>query len=169
MFLSRRGFLAAGAVTLLPAAIAPARAQSQTIVGVAAAAGQFGALLAAARAAGLVDALNGPGPLTVFAPTDAAFRRLPKGTVETLLRPENVGQLRAILSYHVVASRIAARDVPHRPTHVSTLNGAQLRVVRRDGVVHVDRSRVVTADVNASNGVVHVINRVLIPGEARRG
>jgi len=158
-------FLAAG---VAPPLAAPAQAQNRNIVQTASAAGQFKTLLAAATAAGLVDALSGPGPLTVFAPTDRAFRRLPAGTVENLLKPENREQLRGILTYHVVAARIAARDVPHKPTLVATLNsGNSVRAVRSKGVVHIDRARVVRADIRASNGVIHVIDRVLIPGQRR--
>jgi uncharacterized surface protein with fasciclin (FAS1) repeats len=168
MALSKRTFLAAAiaaVATISAAATGPALAQTANIVQTAASAGQFQTLLAAARAAGLVEALSAPAALTVFAPTDAAFRRLPPGTVESLLRPENREQLRAILTYHVLPVRVAAANVPHRPTLVGTLNSAnRVRVVRRKGVVHVDRARVIRADIGASNGVIHVINRVLMPG-----
>jgi uncharacterized surface protein with fasciclin (FAS1) repeats len=148
---------------------APALAQSRNIVETAVAAGQFQTLVAAAQAAGLVPALSAPGPLTVFAPTDRAFRRLPAGTVENLLKPENRGQLQAILTYHVVGSRIEAKDVPHRPTLVQTLNsGNSVRAVRRNGIVHIDGARVTKADINTSNGVIHVIDRVLILGQRKR-
>jgi uncharacterized surface protein with fasciclin (FAS1) repeats len=143
-------------------------AQAANIVQTAQGAGTFNTLLAAAKAAGLADSLATGGPLTVFAPTDAAFRKLPKGTVENLLKPENRDQLRAILAYHVVPSRIAAKDVPHRPTLVGTLNSSnQVRAVRRGGDVRVDGVRVVKADIGADNGVIHVIDRVLIPGQRR--
>jgi uncharacterized surface protein with fasciclin (FAS1) repeats len=167
MKFSRRLIGAAAFLTAIGAA--PAMAQSRNIVETAAGAGQFNTLLAAAKAAGLVPALSAPGPLTVFAPTDRAFRRLPAGTVESLLKPENRAQLQAILTYHVVGSRIRAKDVPHRPTLVQTLNsGNSLRAVRRNGVVHIDGARVTRADIGASNGVIHVIDRVLIPGQRRR-
>jgi uncharacterized surface protein with fasciclin (FAS1) repeats len=130
---------------------------------VAAGAGQFKTLLAAAEAAGLVEALSGPGPLTVFAPTDAAFARLPRGTVQNLLKPENRSQLRAILTYHVVPSRVRARDVPTKATHVTTLNGAAVRAVRNGNRVHINNARVIKADIRASNGIIHVIDRVLLP------
>jgi uncharacterized surface protein with fasciclin (FAS1) repeats len=166
MTLTRR--LIIGAALALSAAL-PAQAQTRSIVETAAGAGQFSTLLAAARAAGLVEALNGRGPLTVFAPTDSAFRRLPAGTVEALLRPENRERLRAVLTYHVVPARVAARDVPHQPTLVATLNpAARVRAVRRNGRVHVDGARVTQADIAASNGVIHVIDRVLIPGQRSR-
>jgi uncharacterized surface protein with fasciclin (FAS1) repeats len=145
-----------------------AQAQAANIVQTAQGAGTFNTLIAAAKAAGLADSLATKGPLTVFAPTDAAFRKLPKGTVEGLLKPENKAQLAAILAYHVVPSRIAARDVPHQPTLVGTLNrGNQVRAVRRGNVVRVDGVRVVKADIGADNGVIHVIDRVLIPGQRR--
>jgi uncharacterized surface protein with fasciclin (FAS1) repeats len=167
MALSRRSLIAAVVLSLTSAGPVLAQ-QSRNIVETAAGAGQFQTLLAAARAAGLVEALSGPGPLTVFAPTDAAFKRLPAGTVETLLKPENRDQLRAILTYHVLPARVAARDVPHKATLVTTLNANnRVRVVRSKGVVHVDRARVIKADISTSNGVIHVINRVLIPGQRR--
>jgi uncharacterized surface protein with fasciclin (FAS1) repeats len=141
-------------------------AQAANIVQTAQSAGTFNTLIAAAKAAGLADSLASKGPLTVFAPTDAAFRRLPKGTVENLLKPENKAQLAAILAYHVVPSRIAAKDVPHKPTLVGTLNASnKVRAVRSAGTVRVDGVRVVKADIAADNGVIHVINRVLIPGQ----
>jgi uncharacterized surface protein with fasciclin (FAS1) repeats len=140
--------------------------QAANIVQTAQGAGTFKTLLAAAQAAGLADSLASGGPLTVFAPTDAAFRKLPKGTVENLLKPENRSQLRAILAYHVVPSRIAAKDVPHKPTLVSTLNSSnQVQARRRGNEVRVDGVRVVQADIAADNGVIHVIDRVLIPGQ----
>lgn len=167
MNLSKRFIVAAAFLTAVGSA--PAMAQSRNIVETAAAAGQFKTLIAAAQAAGLAPALSGPGPLTVFAPTDRAFRRLPAGTVETLLKPENKAKLQAILTYHVVGARIEAKDVPHRPTLVPTLNsGNSVRAVRRNGIVHVDGARVTRANIGASNGVIHVIDRVLIPGQRRR-
>lgn len=140
-------------------------ASAANIVETAAAAGQFKTLLAAAKAAGLADDLAAGKPLTVFAPTDAAFAKLPKGTVENLLKPENRRTLRSILRYHVVPSRVAARDVPRVRTEVKTLNrNDTLTVVSRNGTVHVDKARVVKADIEADNGVIHVIDRVLMPG-----
>jgi uncharacterized surface protein with fasciclin (FAS1) repeats len=143
-------------------------ANAANIVQTAQGAGTFNTLLAAAKAAGLADSLATKGPLTVFAPTDAAFRKLPKGTVENLLKPENKAQLAAILSYHVVPSRIEAKNVPHKATLVDTLNtGSKVLAVRRGNIVRVDGVRVVKADIAADNGVIHVINRVLIPGQRR--
>ncbi len=160
-----RAVLAASAMIVATVASSERPAQAANIVETAAGAGQFKTLLAAAQAAGLADDLATGQPLTVFAPSDAAFRKLPKGTVESLLKPENRDQLRAILTYHVLPARVAAKDVPHRPTEVATLNrGSAVRVLRRKGVVHVDKARVVRADIRADNGIIHVIDRVLIPG-----
>lgn len=165
MTLDRR-FLLFSAAALVVAPGAATAQMRRDIVATAAAAGQFNTLLAAARAAGLAGPLQGPGPFTVFAPSDAAFARLPAGTVEMLLRPENRGQLAAILRYHVVPQRIAARDVPHDPTLVPTLNArSRVRAVRNRSGVRVDAARVVQADIQASNGIIHVIDRVLIPGQ----
>jgi uncharacterized surface protein with fasciclin (FAS1) repeats len=142
--------------------------QAANIVETTQGAGTFKTLIAAASAAGLADSLATGGPLTVFAPTDAAFRKLPKGTVENLLKPENREQLRAILAYHVIPSRIAAKDVPQKATLVGTLNTQnKVQAVRRAGEVRVDGVRVVKADINTDNGVIHVIDQVLIPGQRR--
>lgn len=147
------------AVSALTGSIA---AEAKSIVGVAQDAGQFNTLLTAAKAAGLAGVLSRPGHYTVFAPTDAAFAKLPAGTVENLLKPKNKGKLRALLKYHVVPKKILAKDIPAGRTHVGTLNGRALSV-RKHGGVRVNRSNVVTADVRASNGVIHVIDKVLIP------
>lgn len=137
-------------------------ANAKSIAGVAQDAGQFNTLLTAAKAAGLADVLSSPGHYTVFAPTDAAFAKLPKGTVESLLKPENKGKLRALLKYHVVGKRILAKDIPQGRTHVRTLNGRFVSV-RKHGGVGVNNATVTSADVLASNGVIHVVNRVLLP------
>ncbi len=137
-------------------------ANAKSIVGVAQDAGQFNTLIAAAKAAGLAGVLSGPGNYTVFAPTDAAFAKLPKGTVESLLKPQNKHKLRALLKYHVIGKRILAKDIPVGRTHVRTLNGKAVSV-RKHGGVGVNNARVTSADVLASNGVIHVVNRVLIP------
>ncbi len=143
-----------------PAAASQARAD---IVDTAVAAGQFKTLAAALQAAGLVDTLKGAGPFTVFAPTDAAFAALPAGTVENLLKPENKDQLVAVLTYHVVSGRYPAARVAGM-TEAATVNGAKLDIQASGNAVSVGDARVVTADVNASNGVIHVIDKVLIPG-----
>lgn len=129
----------------------------------------FTTLLTAAQLSGLLDDLKGAGPLTVFAPTDDAFRRLPPGTVEALTHPGNRKKLRAIIAYHVVPGRILAADVPTRPTDVETINlsDAEIRAVRRGGSVFVNGIRVLQPDVRADNGVIHVIGQVLWPGEFR--
>ena len=136
------------------------------IVETAQAAGAFNTLLAAADAAGLVGALKGDGPLTVFAPTDAAFSKLPAGTVETLLKPENRHMLADILKLHVIAgSKIKSSDLAGKTLTAETLNGG-LGVDGTAGVVLTapgSKATVVTADVNASNGIIHVIDTVLLP------
>ncbi len=136
------------------------------IVDTAAAAGSFGTLLAAAEAAGLVEALKGDGPLTVFAPTDAAFAALPEGTVETLLKPENKHMLADILKLHVIAGKVKSADLAGKTITATTLNG-DLSVDGTDGVVITapgSTATVTTADVKASNGIIHVIDTVLLPG-----
>jgi len=136
-------------------------AEQKTIVGVAAAAGQFNTLVAAVKAAGLVETLNGKGPFTVFAPTDEAFAKLPAGTVENLLKPENKEKLVAVLTYHVLPGELMAADV--RTTNAKTVNGKKLAIKVHDGKVTVGGANVVKTDVAASNGVIHVIDAVLIP------
>jgi uncharacterized surface protein with fasciclin (FAS1) repeats len=141
-------------------------ANAANIVEIAASTGKFETLIAAAKAAGLVPALTGKGPITVFAPTDAAFAKLPPGTVANLLKPKNKHKLAAILKYHVVAGAIYAKDVPTKATHVKTLKrggDTTIRVIRSGGRVHVDNARVTQANIKADNGVIHVINRVLLP------
>jgi uncharacterized surface protein with fasciclin (FAS1) repeats len=156
--------------TVIAAAVAATltlgQAQAANIVQTAASTGKFDTLLAAAKAAGLVQALSKGGPITVFAPTDEAFAKLPEGTVESLLLPKNKAKLAAILKYHVVPGRILAKDVPHTPTHVKTLKrggDTTIRAVRSGKRVHIDKARVIAADIKASNGVIHVINKVLLP------
>jgi uncharacterized surface protein with fasciclin (FAS1) repeats len=141
---------------------AAAMTERGDIVDVAAGAGQFGTLLAAAQAAGLVDILQARGPLTVFAPTDAAFDALRPGAVQRLLRPENRAELRRVLSYHVIEGRVLAADLDGRTVRPRTLAGARLSVDGRQGV-SVNNARVITADLAADNGVIHVIDRVLLP------
>jgi uncharacterized surface protein with fasciclin (FAS1) repeats len=135
---------------------------SKDIVDTAAAAGTFETLLAAAQAAGLVDALKGAGPLTVFAPTDEAFAKLPEGTVENLLKPENKDALAGILLYHVVAGKIMSGDIGASASP-ATLQGATIDVKASYGKVTVNGATVVAADVGASNGVIHVIDTVILP------
>ncbi|MEL7483937.1 MAG: fasciclin domain-containing protein [Planctomycetota bacterium] len=132
------------------------------IVETAAGAGTFETLLAAATAAGLADALTGEGPLTVFAPTDDAFAALPEGTVESLLQPENIDTLKAILLYHVVAGDVRAAQVVDLNT-ADTLNGQRVDIAVNGSNVMIDNARVVSADVLATNGTIHVIDKVLMP------
>jgi uncharacterized surface protein with fasciclin (FAS1) repeats len=147
---------------VLALAASPIAANAANIVETAQGAGQFNTLLAAAKAAGLAPTLSGKGPFTVFAPTDAAFEKLPKGTVANLLKPENKQKLAAILKYHVVAGEIDSADIKPGRTHVKTVNGKSLSV-RKHGGVSVNGAKVVSADIKASNGVIHVIDKVLLP------
>ena len=142
----------------------PALSQRPTldIVDTAVAAGDFEVLATALTQAGLVDTLKGKGPFTVFAPTDAAFRKLPDGTLPTLLMDENVDQLAGILTYHVVSGKVLAKDVVNLTSAV-TVNGQQVDIRVEDGKVFVDGAQVVTTDILASNGVIHVIDSVLLP------
>ncbi len=135
--------------------------EEKTIVGVAASAGQFNTLVAAVKAAGLVDTLNGKGPFTVFAPTDEAFAKLPAGTVEDLLKPENKEKLTAILTYHVLSGKIMAADV--KTSSAKTVNGKDVVIKVTDGKVTIGAANVMKTDILATNGVIHVIDTVLIP------
>ena len=132
------------------------------IVDTAVAAGDFKTLAAALKAAGLIDTLKGAGPFTVFAPTDAAFAKLPAGTVEDLLKPENKEKLVAILTYHVVSGKVMAKDVV-KLTEAKTVNGKSVKVMAKGGKVMVDSANVVKTDIQCSNGVIHVIDSVLLP------
>jgi uncharacterized surface protein with fasciclin (FAS1) repeats len=137
-------------------------AKSKDIVETAVAAGQFNTLAAALEAAGLVDTLKGDGPFTVFAPTDAAFAKLPEGTVESLLKPENRDQLIAILTYHVVPGKVKAADVV-KLSEAKTVNGQDVAITVADSGVQINDANVVKTDIGASNGVIHVIDTVIIP------
>lgn len=158
--------VSAALITFTTAAFADHHAKKEAktgdIVDVAVAAGQFDTLAAALQAAGLVDTLKGTGPFTVFAPTDAAFAKLPAGTVDTLLKPENKDQLVGILTYHVVPGKVMAADVV-KLSSAKTVNGADITVTHKDGVVRVDNAKVVKADIEAKNGVIHVIDAVILP------
>jgi len=132
------------------------------IVDTAVEAGQFNTLVAAVKAAGLVDVLKSDGPFTVFAPTDEAFAKLPKGTLESLLKPENKDKLAAILTYHVAPGKLTASDVT-RATGAVSANGQRLGFKAANGNVMVDAATVVTADINCANGVIHVIDQVVLP------
>lgn len=157
-------------VAIAAAIPAPARANVPSgsvepgdIVETAVEAGQFKTLAAALNAAGLIDALKGTGPFTVFAPTDEAFAKLPAGTVESLLRPENKEKLKAILLYHVIPGNVTADQVIRlNDESVKTLQGGSIKVRTKDGV-RVDNANVIRTDIKASNGTIHVIDTVLMP------
>lgn len=155
-----RNILAAAAALVLAAAPAPAAAQQGDIVAVASSNPDFETLVRAVQAADLVTTLQGQGPFTVFAPTDAAFARLPAGALDRLLA--NPDQLRAVLLNHVVPGRLAAADVQGRSS-LTTAGGGTLRVRAAGGRVMVGNATVQTANVGASNGVIHVIDKVLLP------
>ncbi len=141
--------------------IAADAAASQTVVAIAAGNADFSTLVAAVKAAGLAETLSGEGPFTVFAPTNEAFAKLPAGTVETLLKPENKAKLAGILTYHVVAAKVLAADV--KTGKVKTVQGTELDIVVKDGSVTVDGAKVVKTDIVGSNGVIHVIDSVVLP------
>jgi uncharacterized surface protein with fasciclin (FAS1) repeats len=163
MFSRRQlGPLVIGVAMLGMAGCASHAKQPADIVDTAVSAGQFKTLVAAVQAAGLVDTLKGPGPFTVFAPTDAAFAKLPAGTVETLLKPENRAKLTQILTYHVVPGKIMSADIAGKTAQVATVEGAKLDVDATSGV-KINNATVTTADIGASNGVIHVIDTVLLP------
>ena len=135
---------------------------TKDIVDTAVAAGDFKTLAAALQAAGLVDTLKGPGPFTVFAPTDEAFAKLPAGTVEDLLKPENKQKLISILTYHVVAGKVMAKDVV-KLHEAKTVNGQDVKIMVDGGKVMVDNANVIKTDIQCTNGVIHVIDSVLLP------
>jgi uncharacterized surface protein with fasciclin (FAS1) repeats len=156
---------AAIAVVGVMAGSAVVRAQQpKDIVETAVAAGSFKTLAAALQAAGLVETLKGKGPFTVFAPTDAAFAKLPKGTVEELLKPENKAKLAAILTYHVVPGAVmAAQVITMNGQEAKTVNGQAVKITVSGGAVTVGAAKVVTTDIKATNGVIHVIDSVMLP------
>ena len=152
-------FAAAGLVAfslLMPVA------KAADIVDTAVAAGDFKTLVAAVKAAGLVDTLKGKGPFTVFAPTDEAFAKLPAGTVDTLLMPDNKAKLVAILTYHVVPGKVMSAEVAGKQAMVKTVEGGEISVDGMNGVM-INNAKVIKADIETSNGVIHVIDTVLIP------
>lgn len=157
----RRTFLA---LTTAMALSAPAFAQdAKDIVDTAVGAGNFTTLVAAVEAAGLVETLKGEGPFTVFAPTDAAFAALPAGTVEDLLKPENKDKLVSILTYHVVPGKVMSTDLSEG-LKAATVQGAEVTITL-DGGAKVNGAVISTADIEASNGVIHVIDSVILPPE----
>ena len=139
------------------------KAKSKDIVDTAVAAGQFNTLAAALEAADLVGTLKGDGPFTVFAPTDAAFAKLPEGTVDSLLKPENRDKLVAILTYHVVPGEVKAADVV-KLSEAKTVNGQDVAITVADNGVRINDANVIKTDIGASNGVIHVIDTVILPG-----
>jgi uncharacterized surface protein with fasciclin (FAS1) repeats len=149
-------------LTLSTAAYANPKAGSQDIVDTAVAAGSFKTLVAALKASGLVDTLKGKGPFTVFAPTDDAFAKLPAGTVDDLLKPENKQKLIAILTYHVVPGKVTAAQAM-KVNSAKTVNGESLNISTQGGTVMINDATVTKADIMCSNGVIHVIDTVLMP------
>lgn len=160
----RSMLVALGTSGMLAAAVTSAVAEDahMDIVDTAVSAGQFQTLAAALAAADLVDTLKGDGPFTVFAPTDEAFAKLPEGTVENLLKEENLGQLTAILTYHVVPGSVTAEQVVGLQ-EAPTVNGQSIDIKVADNGVMVDGANVVVTDIMASNGVIHVIDSVILP------
>ena len=161
--------LAIGITAVLLMAVATsnpsaAKADSKDIVDTAVAAGSFKTLAKALAAADLVETLKGPGPFTVFAPTDAAFAKLPAGTLEGLLKPENKAKLQRILTYHVVAGKVMAADVMKMQS-AKAVSGDTITIATRNGGVSVDKAQVVKTDIAASNGVIHVIDSVILPAD----
>ena len=156
-----RNLIAAGAIAA-SSLIATSAAWAADIVDTAVSAGSFKTLVAAVQAAGLVDTLKGPGPFTVFAPTDEAFAKLPAGTVDDLLKPENKDKLVAILTYHVVPGKVMAADVAGKKTMAKSVQGGEITIDGTNGVM-VDNAKVVQADIVADNGVIHVIDAVILP------
>ena len=156
-----RTAIAAAAVALSVSTLAKTDMHGD-IVEVAAADGRFTTLVAAIEAAGLVETLQGEGPFTVFAPTDEAFAALPEGTVEDLLKPENRDTLVAVLTYHVVPGKVMSSDIAGQEMEVATVQGSTVEIDAMDGVM-VDGAHVIIADVDASNGVIHVIDAVIMP------
>ena len=159
----RRTFIAAAATASALALGACANMMGEPdIVDIAAGNEDFSTLVAAVSAAGLVDTLKGDGPFTVFAPNNAAFAKLPAGTVESLLEPENLETLQGILTYHVVAGNVMAADVVNLSS-ATTVNGKDVHIRVKDGSVYVNKSKVIATDIVGSNGVIHVIDSVLLP------
>lgn len=158
--------LATAALISTPAALASGHGDkskaTKDIVDTAVAAGNFGTLAKALTAAGLVETLKGKGPFTVFAPTDAAFAKLPAGTLDNLLKPENKAQLTKVLTYHVVSGSVKAADVV-KLTEAKTVQGQSVKITVKDGKVSVDNANVTATDIAASNGVIHVIDSVILP------
>lgn len=144
------------------AAMAGCGTCDKTVVEVAVKGDNFKTLVAAVKAAGLAETLSGDGPFTVFAPTDAAFAKLPKGTLEDLLKPENKQKLVGILTYHVVPGKVMAKDVV-KLNEAKTVQGSKVKIKVKDGTVMIDKAKVAKADIPCKNGVIHVIDTVILP------
>lgn len=157
-------FLTLIALALLVTASSAAGGHSKDIVDTAISAGSFKTLTAALQAGGLVEALRGDGPFTVFAPSDEAFAKLPQGTVEMLLKPENKDKLVDILTYHVIQGSVASNQV-QGGSMAAALNGQKLRFSTQGGGVRVNDAQVVQADIECSNGMIHVIDSVILPSQ----
>ena len=158
MFKARVALLAA-----LAAAAISSSAKAADIVDTAVSAGSFTTLVAAVQAAGLAETLKGEGPFTVFAPTDDAFAKLPAGTVDNLLKPENQEQLQQILTYHVVPGKVMSSDLQGKSTTAATVEGSEVEIDASGSAVMVEGATVTQADIAASNGVIHVIDTVIMP------
>jgi uncharacterized surface protein with fasciclin (FAS1) repeats len=156
-------FKRAGILAVVAAAALTSNAKAADIVDTAASAGSFNTLVAAVEAAGLVETLKGEGPFTVFAPTDEAFAKLPEGTVENLLKPENKAQLVAVLTYHVVPGKVMSGDLAGKTTTADTVEGSPVEIDASGSAVMVEEATVSQADIEADNGVIHVIDTVILP------
>lgn len=164
MSIIRNAALALGMAISLAAtpALAGGNYAKKDIVDTAVKAGSFSTLVAAVKAAGLVETLKGKGPFTVFAPTDAAFKKLPAGTVESLLKPENKAKLASILTYHVIPGKVMSKDIAGKKLQAKTVQGQKVSVDATKGV-KIDSANVTKADIATSNGVIHVIDSVILP------
>lgn len=166
MFLKTLSVAAALSVSVLMPQTAYAdhhKGHQADIVDTAVKAGSFETLVAAVKAAGLVETLKGDGPFTVFAPTDEAFAKLPDGTIATLLKPENKAKLTAILTYHVVPGKVMSADLVGKKFGAATVQGQKVQIDATHGGVMVDGAKVLTADIGTKNGVIHVIDTVIMP------
>lgn len=161
--MTRRSNYLTGVAVAASLVLSAGLARAADIVDTAVGAGNFTTLVAAVKAAGLVDTLKGPGPFTVFAPTDAAFAALPAGTVETLLKPENKAKLASILTYHVLPGRVLSKDIAGKKVDPKTVEGQTVAIDASGTAVKVNDATVTKADIVADNGVIHVIDKVLLP------
>jgi uncharacterized surface protein with fasciclin (FAS1) repeats len=165
--MSRFGLGLLAALVVAAPCLADCGTCDKTVVEVAVGADDFKTLVAAVKAADLVETLSGKGPFTVFAPTDEAFGKLPKGTLKDLLKPENKDKLTAILTYHVVAGKVMAADVV-KLKNAKTVQGQKIRIRVKEDKVMVNRANVVKTDIACKNGVIHVIDKVILPPEKKK-